>query len=181
MQAQEIEANLAALGLELQDLGAQNPVRILMVGGAFMITQFHNRHATNDVDIVLKDIIDPYNSSLYPPFKTAVRAIAKQKKIPVSWINDVIGDFLRDASVVPEGTLWRVYGKLEIYLPPAEYILALKLLAGRQKDENDIQTLCQYCQIQTMDQAQQLVDRYIPDKQTQQLNNVSKTLANIFP
>ena len=38
MEAQEIEAHLADLGHELQKLGVEEPVRILMVGGAFMLT-----------------------------------------------------------------------------------------------------------------------------------------------
>jgi len=33
-------------------------------------------------------------------------------------------------------------GLLEVYIPEATYILALKLLAGRQKDRGDIQDLC---------------------------------------
>ncbi len=48
MQAQEIEVHLAELGQELQNLGVQQPVRILLVGGVFMLTQLHNRSTTND-------------------------------------------------------------------------------------------------------------------------------------
>ena len=49
MQAQEIEAHLAELGQELQNLHVPQPIRILLVGGAFMLTQLHNRSTTNDV------------------------------------------------------------------------------------------------------------------------------------
>jgi hypothetical protein len=69
-------------------------------------------------------------SPLYQTFKAAVRAVANSNQIPVTWINDLIGDFLRNASIVPEGVLWRCYGMLEVYIPGAEYILALKLLVG---------------------------------------------------
>jgi hypothetical protein len=93
----------------------------------------------------------------------------------------VIGDFLRDASIVPQGTLWRTYGPLEVYIPPDDYILALKLLAGRTKDQKDIQALCQQLHIRTRQQAQQIVDTYIPDKQVQQLNKLDKKLATVFP
>lgn len=71
--------------------------------------------------------------------------------------------------------------KLEIFLPPEQYILALKLLAGRQKDVRDIQALCQQLKIQTREQAQQLVDQYIPNKQLQQLNKLDETLNDFFP
>lgn len=181
MQAQDIETYLADLGQELQDQGVRLPVRILIVGGAFMLTQLHNRPTTNDVDMLLMDIDDPTTSPLYQTFKAAVRAVANRNRIPITWINDVIGDFLRDTSMVPQGTLWRIYAMLEVYIPPSEYILALKLLAGRQKDRGDIQALCQQLRVQTRKQAQQLVDRYIPNRQVQQINDLDDKLNNIFP
>ncbi len=73
-----------------------------------------------------------------------------------------------------------MYGVLEVYLPPAEFILALKLMAGRQKDRADILALCQRLQIQNRQQAQRLVDLYIPDKQLQQLSDLDDTLDEFF-
>ena len=32
--------------------------------------------------------------------------------------------------IVPDGKLWKRYGPLHIYLPPREYIRALKIMAG---------------------------------------------------
>ncbi len=65
MHAQNIETYLADLGQALQDLRVQHPIRILLVGGAFMLTQVRNRPTTNDVDVVLKDIDNPMASPLY--------------------------------------------------------------------------------------------------------------------
>ncbi len=113
--------------------------------------------------------------------KLLYEAVAARYKIPASWLNDVISDFLRDIGNVPEGILWRNFGMLEICLPPNEYILALKLLAGRQKDKEDIYALCQLEKVATRQQAQLLVDRYIPNKQIQQMNSLDDTLADFFP
>ena len=66
-------------------------------------------------------------------------------------------------------------------LPTSDYILALKLLAGRQKDRDDIYTLSQQLKIRTREQAQQLVDRYIPNKQVQQINDLDDKLNLFFP
>jgi hypothetical protein len=55
---------------------------------------------------------------------------------------------------VPQGTLWRRFAMLDVYIPPGDYILALKLLAGRQKDGDDIYTLSQQPKIRTREQAQ---------------------------
>src|SRR5215472_3084320 len=181
MQAREIEMYLADLGQQLQQMGVPQPVRLLLIGGAFMLTQLHSRRATNDVDVLLVDIDDPANSPLYQTFKAAVRAVASRNRLPVNWMNDLLGDFLRDRTRVPQGTLWRTYAVLEVYVPEAEYILALKLLAGRPKDLGDIQLLCRQLQVGTRIQAQQMVDRYIPDKQVQQLNHLDMTLSTLFP
>ncbi len=54
MQAEDIEIYFADLGLELQRIGKQQSVRLLLVGGAFMLTQFRNRTSTKDVDVLLK-------------------------------------------------------------------------------------------------------------------------------
>lgn len=181
MQAQEIETYLAELGQELHHLGVQHPISILLVGGAYMLTQIRNRATTNDIDVLLRDIDDVTISPIYQTFKAAVRAVASRNHIPISWVNDVIGDFIRDASVVPQGNLWRSYAMLEVYIPPSEYILTLKLLANRPKDRNDIYSLCQSLTIRTRQQAQSLVDRYIPDKQVQQIHDLDDALDFFFP
>lgn len=181
MQAHEIENYLAALGQELQRMGVQHSIRILMVGGAYMLTQLHNRPSTQDVDVLLKDISDATASPLYPILKAAVHVVAAQSGLPDSWLNDVIGDALRNNGMVPEGSLWRTYGMLEVYIPPAEYMLALKLFAGRDRDRDDILALCQQLSVTSRQQAQDILDRYIPDRQLQQLNQVDDTLSDLFP
>lgn len=145
-----------------------------------MLTQMHSTRMTDDVDVLLKDIDNPTTSSVYKVFRAAVRAVANRRQIPSTWINDLIGDFLRDLGTVPHGVLWRTYSVLEVYVPEVEYILALKLLAGRPKDWEDIRLLCQRLSIQTSDEAQRLVDRYVPEE-VQRINNLDDTLGNLFP
>ena len=53
MTGQKIVECLRRLGDGLQDLGIQQPIRILMIGGAFMITQIGNRTVTEDVDVLV--------------------------------------------------------------------------------------------------------------------------------
>ncbi len=119
MQAHEIERYLAELGQELQHQGVQHPIRVLLVGGAFMLTQIHNRPSTNDIDVLHKDVENSVNSPLSQSFKAAVRAVAQKNKLPGTWLNDLIGDFLHDTGTAPEGTLWRTYALLEVYVPPS--------------------------------------------------------------
>jgi hypothetical protein len=131
--------------------------------------------------VLLKDLPDPTTSPLYPILKAAVHVVAAQSGLPNNWFNDVVGDALRNNGLVPEGTLWRTYGMLEVYIPPADYILALKLFAGRDRDRDDTLALCQRLNITSRQQAQNVLDRYIPNQQLQQLNHVDDTLADLFP
>ena len=181
MEAQDIERYLADLGQELQQRGVRQPIRLLVVGGAFMLTQLHNRPSTNDIDVLFKELAPSSTSPIYRAFKAATRAVARRHALPGNWLNDLISDFLRGTGTAPEGTLWRTFTPLELYIPEAEYILALKLFAGRPKDRDDITVLCQRLQVLTRAQAQQLVDRYIPDRQLQQLNHLDETLDDFFP
>lgn len=180
MQAQEIEEYLAQLGQELGDRGVQQPVRMLLIGGAFMLLQVQNRLTTDDVDVVLKDIEDTSISLLYQQLNSAIQAIARRHGLKGNWLNDMMGDALRDNGDIPPGTLWRTYGVIELYLPPKEYILALKLMAGRTKDRADIRALCQLLNIHDRQQAQSLVDLYVPDKQLQELSDLDDTLEEFF-
>ncbi|GHO50942.1 hypothetical protein [Ktedonospora formicarum] len=180
MQSQEIEAYLAELGQELQGLAVKRPIRILLIGGAFMLTQLRNRVATKDVDVLLKDTVDSPASPSYLTFKAAIRQVANRHQIPPTWLNDLMGEFLHTMGTVPAGRLWRRYGMLEVYIPPRRYILALKLFAGRDKDREDIQALCKDLGVQTRKQAQNLLDEYIPDRRVQELNDVEETLDDFF-
>lgn len=180
MQSKEIETYLAQLGQELANMGVNQSIRILLIGGAFMLLRVQNRRTTDDIDVFLKDIEDTTASTLYQQFRTAVRAIAYRNQLRGNWLSDIMNDSLHHNGQVPAGTLWRIYGILEVYLPPEDFILALKLMAGRQKDRVDILALSKKLKVQTRQQAQHLVDRYMPDKQLQQLSDLDETLDEFF-
>ena len=61
----------------------------------------------------------------------------------------------------PRSKLWKQYGPLHVYVPPKEYILALKIMAGRDKDIADCRILLRQTNIRTRQQAQELLDRYL--------------------
>jgi hypothetical protein len=103
MTEQEIEDALAALGQELQRLGVQIPVRVLVVGGAFMLTQIHNRPATKDIDVLLIDIDDPSASPLYPLLQAAVRSVAAQQQWPITWFSQPPHGESRKLASTPRG------------------------------------------------------------------------------
>jgi hypothetical protein len=84
---------------------------------------------------------------------------------------------LYDEVIVPNGKLWKRFGPLHVYAPEVEHILALKIPAGRQKDLDDCAILLPKTKIQTRQQAQQVLDRYIlPSGQQKDARCVSRTL-----
>ncbi len=181
MQKEDIEYNLSLLGKQLEELGLRRTIRLLMIGGGFMLTQIGNRLTTDDVDVQVQNIADPLNSDDYLIFKNAVRFVAYDLGIAEDWLSDNIGDFLTMAGVrsVPKGKLWRRFQKLEIYVPPTDFILAHKLVAGRSKDFDDIGALLETLRIRSRKQAQRVLDRYI-DQGIQESHNVQSTLERFF-
>jgi predicted nucleotidyltransferase len=64
MQAKDIERHLAQLGQELTDRGVQKPIRVLMIGGAYMLLLAKMQRSTDDVDILWLDEEDAFNEEL---------------------------------------------------------------------------------------------------------------------
>ena len=86
-----------------------------------------------------------------------------------------------DKIIVPRGKLWKRYGPLQVYVPPKEYILALKILAGRDQDIVDCRILLPQTNIRTRRQAQRVLDRYIlPDAQKDEAETIEHSLKVLF-
>nr|BBH90097.1 hypothetical protein KTC_48480 [Thermosporothrix sp. COM3]BBH90162.1 hypothetical protein KTC_49130 [Thermosporothrix sp. COM3]BBH90227.1 hypothetical protein KTC_49780 [Thermosporothrix sp. COM3] len=174
MNRKDIEKLLKELDKELCKQQLTSRVQIMIVGGAYMLTQIRNREATNDVDVVFLHIEDRQI------FKQSVVSIARKQQLPVTWLNDLVDDFLTELGLPGKYVPWKRFKCLEVYVPPKEYILALKLLAGRQKDLPDIDALAKQLKIRTRKQAQQLLDRHF-SRRVQQIYEVRNTLEFCFP
>ncbi|HEU5377377.1 MAG TPA: hypothetical protein VFV38_18295 [Ktedonobacteraceae bacterium] len=160
LNARKVVECLTRLGELLVELEVQSMVRILMIGGAFMVTQIQNRDTTMDIDVLVyleRDTED------YRKLLTAASFVAVEKQVDYRWLSDGIGDLMRSAAVgqVPEGKLWLKRGLLEVYIPEPRYVLALKLLAaGRTKDAGDVRALFQMYGIKNRKQAEKLLKKY---------------------
>jgi hypothetical protein len=180
MDGNEIENYLRALDDELgKKRNIRKPVRLAVVGGVYMVFVLKNRASTKDIDIMPLDFPDTTHPNQETrAFQAAVHAVAKAHKIKRDWMNDVVTAFspeLDSGSLI----LWRSYTHLQVYVPQVDFILVLKLLAGRDRDEDDILALCKALNIQTREQAQALVDRYT-DQRWQQECNLEATLDALF-
>lgn len=177
MESEEVETYFQALSEELEIRKLNKPVRLALVGGVYMMFFLKNRASTKDVDIIPLDFPDTTEPNASTKvFRAAVNAVAKKYQLRRDWMNDVVAAFTQDLGAL---TLWRDYPNLQIYVPNAECILVLKLLAGREKDEDDILALCEMLNITTREQAQELVDRYA-DKGWLRECVLDKTLDDLF-
>jgi hypothetical protein len=88
---------------------------------------------------------------------------------------------LYDEVIVPASKLWKRFGPLHVYAPASEYILVLKITAGRQKDLEDCAILLPKTKIRTRKQAQQVLDRYIlPSGQQKNAESIENALDQLF-
>jgi hypothetical protein len=117
-----------------------------------------------------------------------IEGIGKRHHIPLRdrmFLNDDCASFLLEIGQgqIPDVRLLRAYRKLHLYVPAdLGYILACKLMAGRQdKDFDDIAALRQRLGIHTREQAQGLVNRFFPHVYHQYLYQLPRTLKVLFP
>src|SRR5947207_11105259 len=94
MNSNEIDIYLRMLDKELEKCPIRKPVRIVVVGGVYMLFFLRNRAATKDVDIIPLDFPDTTNPNRETKiFRAAVNAIAKTYRLRRDWMNDVVAAF----------------------------------------------------------------------------------------
>ncbi|GHO46239.1 hypothetical protein [Ktedonospora formicarum] len=183
MERQEVELYLQELGDELERRGFEKPVRVMIVGGVYMLVMVGNRESTQDIDVVLMDMPDTTSLDTATKesrlFKTAVRAVARRLKIKQHWLNDDAALFVRGFAPDPQARHWKTFNRLEVYLPSKACILALKLISFREKDRGDVEALCTHLGVQTREEVQALVDTFIA-KHWQEEYLLENTLDELF-
>jgi hypothetical protein len=180
MKAEDIEKYLSQLGQELLRRGIQEPIHLLLIGGAYMLLLTNTSRNTDDIDIFWLEEEEGLQRALRP-LQEGVNAVAEANRITSNWLNYMTQLLMYDLVIVPEGNLWKIYGPLHIYAPSQEYILALKIFAGREKDIEDCKILLQHGAITTRQQAQVLLDRYIlPDARQNNSETIEASLDTLF-
>ena len=194
MDKQELERALQELDQELtKAFTGPEPMSVLVVGGACLLLQEITQRPTEDIDVIIFDMMGSEESSLIfkAPLADKIRRIIKRvgknqglKGKYQLFFNDDCAPFLLEISenVLPPMRLLVAYRKLHLYVPSdLGYILACKLLAGREaKDFADIDVLCRRLGVHSRAQAQQVVDRYFPSPVYQASEQLPQTLSTLF-
>lgn len=159
MTSGDIERYLQQVGKALEQIGIQRTVRLLMLGGGFMINKVGNRKSTEDIDVIIPlENKDPTYSAL----KKAIRDVGYANKLSPVWINDIVETYVQQLQS-PTWQPWKRFGPLEVFIPPMAYIFCTKLLAGRDKDIADMRAMLPRLGISTEEQALQIFNGYALD------------------
>ena len=130
---ENLDKYLMELAKDFKKRSRGQEAEIILVGGASIIINYNFRCASYDIDA---DYMG------YSTFKESIKAVADKFDLPDGWLND---DFKRTSSYSPKivqySEFYKVFcGKLTVRTVRAEYLVAMKLVSGRQykKDLSDI-------------------------------------------
>ena len=122
-----------------------------------MCLVFNARKITKDVDAIFDNTKKVYMESY---------AMATKYGISSDWLNDsirIIEDKFKKETLLKVGT----YSNIELYVPSAEQMLAMKLYAARAKpykDEDDVEFLIQHLKLKKKKEVQSILFKYFDKK-----------------
>lgn len=142
---------------------------LAVYGGSALMLAGNFRYATEDVDIA--EIAKPW-----PQWLTeAAAAVAAAKGWSGDWLNDAVDVHLSRAATAADHALFGSFPRaggpvgLRVFVPSADYMLALKLKAMRVNDPLrgpqealDVMHLIRACGIKDIDGALAVLRRYFP-------------------
>ncbi len=155
---ENLEYYLKELAKDFKKRGRGTPAEMILVGGASVLINYEFRMASYDIDAA-------YEAQAV--MKEAINAVGDKFGLPNGWIND---DFKRTASYSPEIIYHSEYyktfsGVLTIRTVRAEYLVAMKLVSGRQykKDLSDIAGILYEQQIAGKPLSYDMIDKAVCD------------------
>ncbi len=145
----DIESLLRELARRVDACGVAAGIRV--VGGAAIALMNPDRRATQDIDALLLP---------EEPVRNIARQMAAEHGLPQEWLNDAAKAYVPLVGLEDWQEVFRE-GDVAIYVGSIEMLLAMKLLANRgRRDTTDIEFLLDRCQIKSLEQAQEIYERF---------------------
>ena len=147
----DVLMGLEALVDELVRRGASSHIRI--VGGAAVMIQAGRESLSRDIDAL-------YSAS--STIDGAIASVARELHWPETWLNDAVKMY---ASNYDDADDWEVHidrAGVIVSIATCRLLLAMKLLAGRYRDIEDISLLLSACDITERQAAVDVFDHYYP-------------------
>jgi len=125
LNKENLDLYLNELAEEYKKLSKEKtPIELIMVGGASIILNYNFRASTGDIDVVV------LSSSV---IKEAIKKTAAKLGLSHQWLNDDVKNtksYSKNLSKV--SSLYKIFSNiLEVRKVDAEYLIAMKLMAGR--------------------------------------------------
>lgn len=136
---------------ELGRRGARG--EIFMVGGAAMALAYDARRVTRDIDAVFQPKEEVY---------AAAATVAARHDLPDDWLNDGVKGFLPGDD--PQARPVYESEALRVDVASPQYLLAMKLLAAREQDVDDITLLYRLCGFASVAEGLDLVESVYPGR-----------------
>lgn len=152
MTAEEITQYLTELNDELRLMDIKGEVSLY--GGAVMVLAFKTRISTKDVDA----IFEPSSE-----IRVAVARIAERHGLLEHWLNDGVKGYV----VKHTRKILFHLPNLMVFIPEADYLLAMKALAARvdTEDESDVISLVATLGLTSAEEVFTIIGKYYPEKQ----------------
>ncbi|MFC4615690.1 DUF6036 family nucleotidyltransferase [Cellulomonas algicola] len=144
----EVIGLLTELGAVLHRDGLH--ATIYVVGGAAMSITLDSRRVTRDVDAVFRTETDG--------LRTAAREVAARHGLDPEWLNDRVTSAVVGL-VSDEGQTELDVPGLSAAVASPEHLLAMKMLAGRERDLDDLVVLFRHLGITAPCQAVEITER----------------------
>jgi hypothetical protein len=150
--AHDIRRLLELLGQELETADLEG--ELYLVGGAVMCLAFDARPATR-VDALFRPTRE---------IREAAARVADRAGVPRGWLNDAVKGFLDERG---DFAAFLELPNLRVFIARPEYLLAMKCasmrLAEEFRDVDDVRYLLRYLNIASVDQALEIVTRYVDE------------------
>src|SRR2546421_4553116 len=114
MEARDIVLYLTELGAELKRRGIKKPVRVMVIGGAYMLLVANSSRPTEDVDYFWLDtdvLQSTFSQQEWDDIVESVKAVTDKFGLEPGWFNYHAQMLMIDDAVVPPpGKLWKRFG-----------------------------------------------------------------------
>lgn len=152
MTSTEIEKYLSEVS---DELAAKDVIgEICIYGGAAMCLAFKARPATKDIDAVFEPV---------KVIRGAINKIGEKYGLNEGWLNFAVKIFV----VKHETDILFDFSNLKVYVPTADYLLAMKVLALRAEsfDADDVKFLIKHLNLKKIEDVLKIVENYYPKKE----------------
>jgi hypothetical protein len=152
VNADDIERYLTELNEQLSSMKIKG--EICLYGGAVMALAYNARPDTDDVDAVFEPVFH---------IRKAARLVARRNGLPLEWLNNAVEIFLAKHA----RRILLDLSHLKIYVPPPDYLLAMKVLSARADtmDQDDLRVLIRKLGLKGTGDVFAIVRGYYPEKE----------------